>query len=121
MKLLLYDFSVLHFLAVKLGRRRSRNEIAVDDLVLDDAPEVRDNPVEHETGRHHRAEQEHHGRHHPHHHLLLGRVHAGAAAHGDLRLEVSRHHHDPREDGKAGRHHERDGESAPYHVTLAQV
>ncbi len=121
MKLLLYDFSVLHFLAVKLGGSRSRHKIAVDDLVLDNAPDVRDNPVEHEAGRHHRAEQEHHGRHHPHHHLLLGRIHAGAAAHGDLRLEVGGHDHDPREDGEAGRHHERDADTAPHHIATAEV
>ena len=119
--LLLYDFRILHFLAVKLGGSRSRHKIAVDDLVLDNAPDVGDNPVEHEAGRHHSAEQEHHGGHHPHHHLLLGRINAGAAAHGDLRLEVGGHDHDPREDGEAGRHHERDGESAPNHVALAQV
>ena len=109
----------MHLLAVDcLGRRAV---IAADNLVLNDAPEVRHNPVEHKARGHHRAEEEHHGRHHPHHHLLLGRVHGTVAAHGHLGLEVGGHHHDPREESEAIGHEERNAEAVENHVATAKV
>ena len=82
---LFHDFGVDDFLAVH-GFGAVIAVVAADYLVLNDAPEVRHNPVEHEAGRHHGAEQEHHSGHHPYHHLLLGRVHGAVAAHSHLGL-----------------------------------
>ena len=95
--------------------------IAANYLVLNDAPEVRHNPVEHKAGRHHRTEEEHHGRHHPGHHLCLGGVHGAVAAHGHLGLEVGSHHHDPREECEAIGHEERNAEAMENHVATAEV
>ena len=117
--MLLHDFGVNHLLAVdSLG---CAAVIATDNLVLNDTPEVRHNPVEHEAGGHHCAEQEHHSRHHPHHHLLLGRVHGTVAAHGHLGLEVGGDHHDPGEKSKAIGHEERNAESVENHVATAKI
>ncbi len=118
--MLFHDFGVDDFLAVH-GFRTVIAVVAADDLVLNDAPEVGHDPVEHKARRHHRAEQEHHGGHHPGHHLCLGGVHGAVAAHGHLGLEVGSDHHDPREKSEAIGHEERNAEAVENHVATAEV